>query len=160
MQSWVTERHHFLPVFMARDQTSATPGPVEVDFNCSQDGDYTNFNGFRSSLCPPPCTQTHIKVNMIEEGTEVQNKTTCYFMFSQTLMITRNFYQVLLLKVLKITGKLFPQVFSPAEALAIIGGSLGLWLGLGVLQLVQLCWWVTGTQPCSGSHYRLRSFPV
>ena len=43
-------------------------------------------------------------------------------MFSDKVMVTYNYY---------------PE-FSLVEALASLGGSLGLWLGLGVLQLLQL----------------------
>ena len=51
-----------------------------------------------------------------------KNHHTIEILFSESLLVTRHF---------------FPDP-SLAEGLASLGGSMGLWLGLGVLQLLQL----------------------
>ena len=125
MQEWVTNKYNFLPFFMAKEELNATVGPVQVDFNCDASSEkieaYAHYNGYIKSACPRPCTQTQIKLNKLI--TEKWNgDPTVEIMMSDKVMVTNNFY---------------PN-FSPVEALASLGGSLGLWLGLGVLQLLQL----------------------
>ena len=120
MQSWVIDKYNFLPFFMAKEESNATAGPVEVDFNCHEVQAYAHYNGYIKSTCPRPCTQTQIKLNKLV--TEKWSQTMVEVMFSDKVMVTYNYY---------------PE-FSLVEALASLGGSLGLWLGLGVLQLLQL----------------------
>ena len=124
MEAWVVDKYNFLPFFMAKEEANATVGPVEVNFNCNDSASpeaYAHFNGYIKSSCPRPCTQTQIKLNRLvaeswDFGPAVE------VIFSDKVMVTYNYY---------------PK-FSPVEALASLGGSLGLWLGLGVLQLLQL----------------------
>ena len=120
MQSWVIEKYNFLPFFMAKEESNATAGPVEVDFNCHEVQAYAHYNGYIKSTCNRPCTQTQIKLNKLL--TEKWPHPSVELMFSDKVMVTYNYY---------------PE-FSLVEALASLGGSLGLWLGLGVLQLLQL----------------------
>ena len=123
MQSWVIDKYNFLPFFMAKEESNATAGPVEVDFNCHEFAApqaYAHYNGYIKSNCPRPCTQTQIKLNKLL--TEKWPHPSVELMFSDKVMVTYNYY---------------PE-FSLVEALASLGGSLGLWLGLGVLQLLQL----------------------
>ena len=121
MQNWVVNKHDFLPFFMAKEQTNSTAGPIEVDFNCSLwKEEYAMFLGYRRSSCPIPCTKTIIDVKHL--ATEEAYDHTIIFMFSESLMVTTHS---------------FPDM-SLVEDLASVGGSMGLWLGLGVLQLLQL----------------------
>ena len=121
MQSWVTNKHNFLPFFMAKEETNGTVGPIEVGFNCSLwEGEYTMFLGYKKSFCPMPCTRTKMDVKHLLTDEDTHHR--IEIMFSESLMVTRHS---------------FPDA-SLAEGLASLGGSMGLWLGLGVLQLLQL----------------------
>ena len=121
MQNWVNDRYNFLPIFMAKEQTNSTVGPIEVGFNCSLwEEEYTMFLGYKTSYCPVPCTRT--KMDMKHLTTDEENHHMIEILFSESLLVTRHF---------------FPDP-SLAESLASLGGSMGLWLGLGVLQLLQL----------------------
>ena len=124
MQGWVTNKYNFLPFYMAKVESNATEGPVKVDFNCHENTSpeaYAHYNGYIKSACPIPCTQTQIKLNkLITEKWD--GAPSVELMLSDKVMVTHNYY---------------PE-FSPVEALASLGGSLGLWLGLGVLQLLQI----------------------
>ena len=123
MQSWVIDKYNFLPFFMAKEESNATAGLVEVDFNCQEIAAaqaYVHYNGYIKSTCPRPCTQTQTKLNKLV--TDKWSQTMIEVMFSDKVMVTYNYY---------------PE-FSLVEAMASLGGSLGLWLGLGVLQLLQL----------------------
>ena len=123
MQTWVTTNYPFLPFFMAKEESNATAGPIKVEFECNiaSPEAYAHFNGYTKSACPRACRRTEVKVNkMVQDyydgGPAVE------LILSDKVMVTTNFY---------------PK-FSLVEALASLGGSLGLWLGLGVLQLLQL----------------------
>ena len=106
---------------MAKEQTNSTTGPIEVDFNCSLwKEEYAMFLGYRRSSCPIPCAKTIIDVKHL--ATEEAYDHTIIFMFSESLMVTKHS---------------FPEL-SLVEDLVSVGGSMGLWLGLGVLQLLQL----------------------
>ena len=121
MQNWVNKKYNFLPIFMAKEQTNSTVGPIEVGFNCSLwESEYTMFLGYKKSSCPMPCTRTKMDVKHLM--TDEDNHHRIEILFSESLMVTRHF---------------FPDP-SLAEGLASLGGSMGLWLGLGVLQLLQL----------------------
>ena len=122
MQTWVTRNCGFLPFFMAKEEANATAGPIKVDFECNiaSPEAYAHFNGYVKSFCPRPCRQTEVKVNKMvqdfyEDGPAVE------LILSDKVMVTNNFY---------------PK-FSFVEVLASLGGSLGLWLGLEVPQLLQ-----------------------
>ena len=123
METWVTSNYGFLPFFMAKEESNATAGPVDVDFECNITSPeaYAHFNGYTKSFCPRPCRQTEVKVNkMVEDFYE--GGPAVELILSDKVMVTTNFY---------------PK-FNFVEVLAGLGGSLGLWLGLGVLQLLQL----------------------
>ena len=124
MQDWVINKYNFLPFYMAKVESNATVGPVQVDFNCHENTSpeaYAHYNGYIKSACPIPCTQTQIKLNMLTTE-NWEGQPAVELIMSDKVMVTYNYY---------------PE-FSPVEALASLGGSLGLWLGLGVLQLLQL----------------------
>ena len=123
MQEWVIDKYGFLPFFMAKEESNATAGPITVDFECNilNPEMYVDFNGYTKSFCPTPCQRTHVKVNKMVQDSYTGSPAV-ELVLSDKVMVTHNFY---------------PK-FSFVEALASLGGSLGLWLGLGVLQLLQL----------------------
>ena len=123
MQEWVIDKYGFLPFFMAKEESNATAGPITVDFECNilNPEMYVDFNGYTKSFCPTPCQQTHVTVNKMVQDSYTGSPAV-ELVLSDKVMVTHNFY---------------PK-FSLVEALASLGGSLGLWLGLGVLQLLQL----------------------
>ena len=83
--------------------------------------DYWRFTtGFSISPCPPPCTQTRTAVTYLhEEATE--HWAGIALIFPESILVTENSV---------------PK-FSVVTLFSGLGGSLGLWLGLGVLQLLQ-----------------------
>ena len=75
--------------------------------------------------CPPPCTSTYVKTVYSDEKIYEETATGSSridIVFSETVNTRIND---------------FPS-FSFAKFLASFGGSFGLWLGLGVLQILQL----------------------
>ena len=83
--------------------------------------DYWRFTtGFSISPCPPPCTQTRTAVTYLHEE-EIELGPTIGLIFPESILVTEN----------SVPDFSFVTLFSG------LGGSLGLWLGLGVLQLLQ-----------------------
>ena len=78
--------------------------------------------GSRQSSCPASCTSTTISARHILTGDTFSDHSAVIFTFSDVVMVTH-------------TG--FPA-FSLAQELATLGGSMGLWLGLGVLQVLEI----------------------
>ena len=73
--------------------------------------------------CPLPCTTTQITAVFLDEKTEKNSKySKIDIAFSDTVTVTKN---------------VFPK-FNPAEFLSELGGSMGFWLGLGVVQTLEL----------------------
>ena len=79
-------------------------------------------DGSKQSSCPAPCTSTAISARHILTGDTFTDHSALIFTFSDVVMVTH-------------TG--FPA-FSLAQELATLGGSMGLWLGLGVLQVLEI----------------------
>ena len=72
------------------------------------------------SSCTPPCTQTKTMVTYLLEES-LDDDTNIELLLPQSFLVTEN---------------LIPE-FSVVSLFSGLGGSLGLWLGLGVLQLLQ-----------------------
>ena len=121
MQRYLTRNYPpgFLPFFMSKNQTNATSIPMTVENNA--DPMYYMFNGYLGNICPLPCTQTYTTGSLMYTGKVNMNETTIELLLPKTLMLTKTY---------------FPQ-FSMVEVLTCLGGSMGLWLGLGVLQLIE-----------------------
>ena len=84
---------------------------------------YENIiHGTEPSPCPLPCTTTHTDVRFLSEYAKKNNLSTITLIFSNTMKVT--------------TTSFLP--FHLSSLLSDLGGSMGLWLGLGVLQAGQL----------------------
>ena len=111
----------FTPVFMTNSPANVTSGPVYIR---GSKPDYYKFIGLKlPRSCPRHCVQTRSSVTFLVEGKYEYNLTRIDLLLPETMLVTRTFY----------------PSFSLVELLAGLGGSLGLWLGLGALQLLQGC---------------------
>ena len=70
------------------------------------------------------CNQLLLKVSgaMISSKNAGDNRTIIDLTFDQIVIVTESFY----------------PPFSPLQFLTVVGGSLGLWLGVGIMQMVHL----------------------
>ena len=82
------------------------------------------FDGTQLSDCPVPCTTTNTDTKHLFDITNVRNSN------SSTILLTFSS------KVL-VTKTDFPE-FSLVSFLSEVGGSMGLWLGLGMVQVLEL----------------------
>ena len=80
------------------------------------------FDGTQLSDCPLPCTTTNTETKHLFYRTSVRNYSTILLTFSSKVLVTRTD---------------FPE-FSLASFLSEVGGSMGLWLGLGMVQVMEL----------------------
>merc|ERR1719233_444373 len=74
------------------------------------------------SLCPLPCSTIHLESRLITEKDSDWNTSAIILTFSDNVIITKTDF-------LKFNFMIF---------LADIGGSMGLWLGLGLLQVLEI----------------------
>ena len=79
------------------------------------------FDGTAVSDCPVPCTTTSIvakeeDVSIIEDGSDID------VTFFETILVTTTSF----------------PAFSFSDALAKLGGAMGLWLGLGIMQVLEI----------------------
>ena len=78
--------------------------------------------GTQPSDCPLPCTTTQTETKHLYDTKENRNFSTLCLTFSSKVLVTRTDF-------LK---------FSPASFLSEVGGSMGLWMGLGLVQAMEL----------------------
>ena len=84
--------------------------------------DYADLpDGTQLSDCPLPCTTTYVETRLLSER-PISNVSTLNLTFSPTIQVT--------------TTSFLKFIF--ANFLSDIGGSLGLWLGLSLVQIVEI----------------------
>ena len=79
-------------------------------------------DGTQPSPCPLPCTTTYTYIRLLAEYPRVYNNSQLDITFSNQMKVT--------------TTSFLP--FHLSSLLSDLGGSMGLWLGLGVVQARQL----------------------
>ena len=115
------------PFFMLKNQSRASVGPVEMQRSnllFQTDGpDFVYFQGYTQSDCPKPCKQTFIagSHNSAQPFKGLKNN--------------QSFIELILPKTMIVTTTFYPT-FNIVDTLAGVGGLFGLWLGLGILQLL------------------------
>ena len=104
----------------------------------------TLFNGNDKSPCPLPCTTFQIRKKIISAA-NVKNKGDPHegrirLLFSSNVQVSRTDFVKPTLTRLKLKSNLyFINNFNILTSLlAEVGGSMGLWLGLGVVQALQV----------------------
>ena len=114
----------FLPVWATDDLAKVTQKWIIDDDFTNKVIPYTDLVlGTAVNDCPLPCTTTQITAVFLDEKTEKNSKySKIDIAFSDTVTVTKN---------------VFPK-FNPAEFLSELGGSMGFWLGLGVVQTLEL----------------------
>ena len=80
------------------------------------------IDGTQLSDCPLPCTTTNTETKQLYEKTNSRNASTISLSFSSRVMVTKTDF-------LK---------FSLASLFSEMGGSMGLWMGLGLVQALEL----------------------
>ena len=114
----------FNPLMVAEKESAATSWmEVGPEFYEKKRFNFRDMSdGTTPSDCPPPCTLHHISASFLAETARNKNYSEIVLTFSNTVTATA------------IT---FPK-FKLDLALAELGGSMGLWLGLGILQIIEI----------------------
>ena len=114
----------FNPLMVAENESQATPWiAVGRDFYQPKKYNFRDMtDGTARSDCPPPCSQNHISASFLGTTTRDKDFAEIVLTFSDIVLITTTS---------------FPQ-FNLDKALAELGGAMGLWLGVGVLQILEI----------------------
>jgi len=110
---------NLMPLWLTKDLTMVTTNPVSVSLNAADVMEYL-WDGVNESDCPLPC-EIYSTETRHTDSTNSQGYIGFSITFQQNVEVTT-------IRVIK------PTLFS---FLSDVGGSLGLWLGLGVLQVLQ-----------------------
>jgi hypothetical protein len=106
-----------VPIWLADDMKKVTSYQVERGGH-----NWFLFDGTKPSDCPLPCSTTHTKTKFLEKHIPYSHRTMLALTFSPTVKVTTTDFVSLELSTF----------------LSDVGGSIGLWLGLGVLQAAEM----------------------
>ena len=114
----------FNPLMVAENESDATSWmEVGSEFYEPKQFNFRDMSdGTTPSDCPPPCTLHHISASFLAETARNKNYSEIVLTMSNTVTAT---------------ATTFPR-FKLDLALAELGGSMGLWLGLGILQIIEI----------------------
>jgi hypothetical protein len=104
-----------VPIWLTDDPSKVTTNILSTDPAVGN-----MFSGLRKSNCPLPCTTFHIETKFTTEFADYFNGIEIEI-FQKVQVVTTDFVT--------------PPISS---FLSVVGGSMGLWLGLGVLQVVEM----------------------
>ena len=109
---------------VAENESDATSWlEVGPDFYQPKEFNFRDMSdGTQASDCPPPCTTHHISATFLAEIARNKNYSEIVLTFSNTVTAKATTY----------------PTFKLDLALAELGGSMGLWLGLGILQIIEI----------------------
>lgn len=112
----------FVPLMVAANGSEATAWmEVGADFYTAKQHNYRDMtDGTARSDCPTPCTSHRVLASFLGETLRNKNYSEIVLTLSETVSVTTTSY---------------PE-FRLGVALAEVGGAMGLWLGLGVLQIL------------------------
>ena len=114
------------PYWAALDHANVTMNAFEHDYFKIEPSIFNLFAGATTSSCPLPCVTTKTFSSLVYESE-----------WPQGTHESVNFLDLTPSPTVMITRTDFP-IFALASALSSYGGSMGFWLGLGVVQLAQL----------------------
>ena len=115
---------NFIPLMVAEKESDATSWlEVGPDFYQPKQFNFRDMSdGTQASDCPPPCTTHHTSATFLAEIARNKNYSEIVLTFSNTVTAKATTY----------------PTFKLDLALAELGGSMGLWLGLGILQIIEI----------------------
>ena len=114
-----------MPIWATDDMNKVTKYLVDKDKNISKSVWFDDaISGNIISTCLQPCKSTKITTVLVDKKDELRNQSKIDIIFSNTVKQSVND---------------FPE-FNFGQFLSSLGGSMGLWLGLGVVQSLEI--WV------------------
>jgi len=117
---------NLLPIWLTNQFPSVTPFLHMTEWGNTSKVDYEDlWDGTQASACPIPCTVWSTDTRLLGEyARDNRNTSTINLTFAQKVRVTTTSYLEFYLS----------NFFSD------LGGSLGLWLGVGILQIFELLW--------------------
>ena len=116
----------FVPVWITQNSSQATVHSVQS--SSFADGYKDLAVGTEYTGCPPPCLETNIRTRLVEERSAY----------------SYNKIEIVFSPLVKTYINDFPN-FRVSSFLASVGGALGLWLGVGVQQMIDCLYQFIGT---------------
>ena len=115
---------NLVPIWLADSLEQVSPS-MQVDTFPNNSIAYDDLpDGTQLSDCPLPCTTTSVETRILTETSSSNNISTINLTFSPTIIVT--------------TTSFLKFIF--AKFLSDLGGCLGLWLGLSMVQMVDTVW--------------------
>ena len=111
---------HFVPIWATEDLNLSRNWKTETNLSVDEKL-YQLFSGITLSDCAVPCTLTTVYTKYLSKNLAPSNETLLYFTFSNEVLVDETTM----------------VEFNLLTSLSILGSNLGLWLGLGALQMLE-----------------------